>query len=333
MSIIERAAEKLRASQKGGEENHSEVAVGDPSRRGSPRMPTPELFGERVLGGEAELPGAASSTGPEEGRRPAVHIDLSRLQAAGLLPPESSREQLEGEFRRMKRPLLANITGRGVVKVDRGESIMVTSALPGEGKTFTAFNLARSLAQEPDWEVVLVDGDNVRQSLTRMLGLESSKGLMDVLSQSDDPHVEDVVLQTDIPRLMFVPAGTRHALATEYLSSKHTSLVLDSLAAKRNRVLLFDAPPLLGAPESLVLSEVVGQIIMVVKAGSTERKAVAAALQPLDRRKAINFLLNQVVRAYGDSYGGFRYGYGYDAEPHPSSNRRPRTDTDGPGRE
>lgn len=326
MSIIERAAEKLRASQKDGEEKRPEGSAAPRSRSDSPRTPTPELFGERVLGGKSGLPEDASIPTAEE-HRSTVHIDLGRLQAAGLLPPERSREQLESEYRRIKRPLLSNITGRGVVKVDRGELIMITSALPGEGKTFTAFNLVRSLAQEPDWEIVLIDGDNVRQSLTRMLGLESAKGLMDVLSQAH-PNVEDVVVQTDIPRLMFVPAGTRHAMATEYLSSKHTNLVLDSLAAKRNRVLVFDAPPLLGAPESLVLSEVVGQIIMVVKAGSTERKAVAAALQPLDRRKAINFLLNQVVHAHGDSYGGYHYGYRYDSPGASNDDRRRRAGMD-----
>jgi receptor protein-tyrosine kinase len=100
--------------------------------------------------------------------------------------------------------------------------------------------------------------------------------------------------------------------------------VLDRLAGNRNRVLLFDAPPLLGAPEALVLSEAVGQIIMVVKAGATERKAVAAAVQPLDKKKAINFLLNQVVRAHGDSYGGYHYGYSYEALPDAAERGRHR---------
>jgi protein-tyrosine kinase len=307
VSIIERAAEKLRASQKAGSENNGPAS--EQRTEAQPKASTPELMGSRLLDAE-QPPGAAVPEKP----RLSVHVDLSRLQAVGLLPSESSREQLESEYRRIKRPLLANVTGRGAVKVDRGRLVMITSALPGEGKTFTAFNLARSLAQEPDWEVVLIDGDNVRQSLTRYLGLESSKGLMDVLSQTD-ADVEDIVVGTDIPRLLFVPAGTRHALATEYLSSRHMETVLDRLAGKRNRVLLFDAPPLLGAPEALVLAEAVGQIMVVVKAGTTERKAVAAAVQPLDRKKAINFLLNQVVRAHGDSYGGYHYGYRYEAQP------------------
>ncbi|MEJ2629730.1 MAG: AAA family ATPase [Acidihalobacter sp.] len=307
MSIIERAAEKLRASQKAGSENNG--LTPEQRTEAQSKASTPELMDSRLLDAE-QPPGAVVPEKP----RLSVHVDLSRLQTVGLLPSEASREQLESEYRRIKRPLLANVTGRGAVKVDRGRLIMITSALPGEGKTFTAFNLARSLAQEPDWEVVLIDGDNVRQSLTRHLGLQASKGLMDVLSQTD-ADVEDIVVGTDIPRLLVVPAGTRHALATEYLSSQHMETVLDRLAGKRNRVLLFDAPPLLGAPEALVLAEAVGQIMVVVKAGATERKAVAAAVQPLDRKKAINFLLNQVVRAHGDSYGGYHYGYRYEAQP------------------
>lgn len=323
MSIIERAAEKLRASQKEGD-GHKSVAAPEEHLGQQPKAKasTPELMGSRLLDEEQ-----SSSVSAAAKQRPAVHVDLARLQTDGLLPPEVAREQLESEYRRIKRPLLANVTGRGAVKVEHGELIMITSAMPGEGKTFTAFNLARSLAQEPDWEVVLVDGDNVRQTLTRMLGLGSARGLMDVLSQAHS-DVEDIVVPTDIPRLMFVPAGTRHALATEYLSSKHMQTVLDRLAGNRNRVLLFDAPPLLGAPEALVLSEAVGQIIMVVKAGATERKAVAAAVQPLDKKKAINFLLNQVVRAHGDSYGGYHYGYSYDAQPDATERSRHRVNGD-----
>lgn len=306
MSIIEKAAEKLRASQKAADDNGVPAAAEQRTAQQA-KASTPELMGSRLLDSEP-VPSAPTPEKP----RLSVHVDLARLQAEGLLPAQASSERLETEYRRVKRPLLANVTGRGAVKVDHGQLIMITSALPGEGKTFTAFNLARSLAQEQDWEVVLVDGDNVRQSLTRFLGLESAKGLMDVLSRAH-ADVEDIIVETDIPRLLFVPAGTRHALAAEYLSSQQMEAVLDRLAGNRNRVLLFDAPPLLGAPEALVLAEAVGQIIVVVKAGATERKAVAAAIQPLDKKKAINFLLNQVVRAHGDGYGGYHYGYSYEA--------------------
>lgn len=308
MSIIERAADKLRDSQKSKDSRRS---APDPVDRDlsveEARASTPELAGQRAIGDEMREERA-------EARENTVHIDQARLQAAGLLPPPASREQLGSEYRRIKRPLLANVTGRGAVRVDRGAQIMITSALAGEGKTFTAFNLAYSLAQEPDWEVVLIDGDNVRQTLSHCLGLEARPGLMDVL-KGDEVDVEDIEVATDVPRLSFVPAGTRHALASEYFSSRQMEVVLDRLGRGGGRILIFDAPPLLGSPEALVLAEAVGQIIVVVKAGATERKAVAAAVQPLDKKKAINFLLNQVVRAHGDSYGGYHYGYAYDYEP------------------
>lgn len=276
-----------------------------PAGESDPSSQTQEIVGTRML--EAE---AFARPRQAEVERPRTHIDITQLQQKGVVPLNDSREIAESEYRRIKRPLLANVTGRGAVKVDRGEAIMVTSAQQGEGKTFTSFNLAYSFAQERDWEIILIDGDNTRRTLTRSLGLDVNMGLMDVLSGACD-NVDDVIVTTDIERLSFIPAGQRNAQASEFLSSKRMEAVIGQLLSVKHRIVLFDAPPLLGTSDALVLSESVGQIIVVVKAGSTQRDAVAAAIQPLDKNKAINLLLNQVVRAHGDSYGGYHYGYGY----------------------
>lgn len=308
MSIIERAAEKLRVAQKPttGESRPPEAPA---PRNGTSRersdVPSTELLGERIL--EADQPA------PVQAPAPSLKVDFTRLRASGVAPPEAARESLEDDYRRVKRPLLANITGRGVVKVDQGQFILITSALSGEGKTFSAFNLARSLAQETDWEVVLVDGDNARRSLTHALGTDNAKGLIDLLG-AQDVQVEDLMLSTDIAGLYFLPAGNRHAQATEYFSSQRMERVLTRLGARRNRIVLFDSPPVLESPDALVLAEAVGQIVMVVKAGSTERKAVTAAVQSLDKKKAINLLLNQVMSAHGDRYSRYHYGY-YGGSP------------------
>lgn len=320
MSIIERAAEKLRVAQKPVGESRSpdQPAGNNGVTRERPDLPLPELLGERLLDAERSAEGRA----PAAPRAPALKVDVMRLQAAGVAAPEAARESLESDYRRAKRPLLGNITGRGVVRVDQGQFILITSALSGEGKTFTAFNLARSLAQEADWEVVLIDGDNVRRSLTHAFGTDNAKGLVDLLGDERLP-LESVLLASDIPGLSFLPAGDRHAQATEYFSSERMNKVLAQLGDHPKRIVLFDSPPVLESPDALVLAEAVGQIVVVVKAGATERKAVAAAVQSLDKKKAINLLLNQVLGAHGDRYSGDRYGY-YGA--YQSNSARPERD-------
>ncbi len=250
-------------------------------------------------------------------RRPAqapLHIDLGRLQEVGMVPPESARERLENEYRYVKRPLLANINGRGAVQVESGRVILVTSAQQGDGKTYTAFNLARSFAQEPDWEVVLIDGDNIRPMLSRHLCCEDRPGLIDALGESS-LTLDDVLVPTDIRHLSVIPSGQRDLLATEYLSSRRMGQLMAQLTADERRIVLIDAPPLLGTSDALSLAETAGQILIVVRAGVTLRAAVVAAVQPLDKRKSINLLLNQVVKVHGDTYGGYYCGYGYGNAP------------------
>lgn len=310
MSIIERAAEKIQKSQQeniSGEVIDASEAVLENNKNSGPKgsRSTPVLAGEKILADENESDGVGRS-------KIIAELNLQSLAQDGLIPPDGMRDLLEQEYRRIKRPLLSSITGRGAMKVSQGERIMVTSSLEGEGKTFTAFNLARSLAQEQDWEVILIDADNVRQTLTRLLGFSERLGLLDALAP-DGPSASEIVIRTDIERLFFIPSGTRTQTSPELLSGNKMERLLTKLTASRNRILIFDSTPLLGTPEALVLSESVGQILIVVKVGATQRNAITAALQPLDRKKSINFILNQIQKSHGDPYNKYQYGYSYDA--------------------
>lgn len=304
MNLIERAAEKLqnqKVESKADFDANADAAPSRDSDHGDKRSSIMEQIGERLLGEGAPSAGSAKDINQE-----IIELNLERASEIGLYPPTTIRSLVESEHRRVKRPLLARLTGRGATQVEYGERIMVTSALENEGKTFTAFNLALSLSQERDWEVVLIDCDTVRQSLTQFMGMTERDGLLDVLG-SPSISVGDVLYQTSIPHLLFVPSGKRVPHAPELLSGNRMGVVLDLLTRKSNRILLFDAPPLLGAPDPSALAEFVGQILFVVKAGSTQRQVVADALQLLDKTKAINFVLNQVRHTTGVGYSGYPY--------------------------
>lgn len=304
MSLIERAGEKLKSQKPqstGAEDAHS-VATDSGSRGADDRQSTVEQFGARVLNDNLE-PGEATNS-----LSPTVNVDIERAREYGLYPPESTLALVESEYRRVKRPLLARMTGRGAAQVGLGERIMVTSALENEGKTYTAFNLALSLSQEQDWEIVLIDCDTIRQSLTQLMDMEGSVGLLDVLA-SPTVSINDAMHRTNVPHLLFIPSGVRVPHAPELLSGNRMRAVLDLLSQHQNRIFVFDSPPLLGAPDSLAISEFVGQILFVVKAGSTQRQAVADGLQSIDKSKAIHFILNQVRSTSVSGYGNYEYSH------------------------
>ncbi len=132
--------------------------------------------------------------------------------------PTGEQSHLSQEFRVIKRPLLANAFGKGVTQVKNGKRVMVTSAFPGEGKSFVAINLALSIAAERDHKVLLVDADVARPTIPMELGFEAQTGLMDWLIDGN-LDVAQLVLQTDVDKLAILPAGRKHSQATELLAS------------------------------------------------------------------------------------------------------------------
>lgn len=279
MSTVEKAAEKLRTLQP------------------VERLELPQVEEEIVVTHGAstierlqEQQGAPRDPDDEK----LVHVDEQRLVRAGLLPSEDEASgRLDDEVRRAKLPLLNNVLGKSANAPELAERIVVTSAVPGEGKTFTAFNLALSLAREPDFEVLLVDGDVPKSDVTRMLGLDEYPGLMDVLVD-EWRRPADAILRTDVPNLMVLPAGTRHPLAAELLGGRRMGYVLEELGASpRHRLLVFDSPPLLAAPESRVLVSQMGQVVMVVGAGHTSRHEVKSALDGLGGSQYVGLILNK----------------------------------------
>ena len=240
-----------------------------------------------------------------------VHINQERLRDEGFLVPEEYRRQMADEYRRIKRPLIANAFGIGVPAIEMGNLILVSSALAGEGKTHTCINLALSLATERDRTVLLVDGDVPKPHISRLFGLAEEPGLLDALDESPPP-LESMLVRTDIPRLAVLPAGRWREHATELLASERMRGLCKELAQRYpDRIVLFDSPPLLAAPESQAIGAAVGQIVLVVAENAAAREDVRAALALLDDQKPVNAILNKSRRP---SQGGYYYGgYGYGA--------------------
>lgn len=235
-----------------------------------------------------------------------VEIASEVLNRTGMVSPHAPRSQIADQFRLVKRPLISNVMARGASAIQNANLIMVTSALPGEGKTFTAINLAMSMATELDHTVLLVDADVSRPSVMNVLGLPSGPGLLDlVMDESLDPS--SALLKTNIDKLTLLPSGTPHPRATELLASEAMAKLLREMAARyTDRIIVFDSPPLLLATESRVLASQMGQIVMVVQAEKTRQADVMQALSTIEACRVKLMLLNQARAA---SKGAYEYGY------------------------
>ena len=237
-----------------------------------------------------------------------VNIDLARLASTGLVTPEAPHSPIANEFRVIKRPLLANAQGKSAATIRNGNLVMVTSALPGEGKSFSALNLAMSMAMEMDSTVLLIDADVANPTLLKLLGLPPAKGLMDVLI-NPDLSLSDVILRTNIDKLSVLPAGTPHPRATELLASDSMGDMVNEMAARySDRVLIFDSPPLLPTTESRVLATHMGQIVLVVEAEATTHGTLKQALRHLEACPVVMTMLNKAPWSEVGQYYGY-YGY------------------------
>jgi len=304
MSLVEKALSKFKASSPA------------PAQQPTPR---PTLRVGQVVDVDRQKPATTALPQPRaaigNGLR-TVRIDHEALRTGGFLPPEQHERELAHQFRTIKRPLIrhafpADGAGFGT-STATGRSIMVSSALPGEGKTFTAVNLALSLAMEKDHSVLLVDGDVAKPNISQIFGAGGEPGLLDLLA-SAERRVESVILTTDTPRLSLLPAGKQSELATELLASARMRQVLAALERLDPHLLVvFDSPPILLTSEARVLAGLFEQVVLVVRAGTTQQQAVLDAVEAIGTKPGLRLVLNQAHRAGAASnYYGYGYAYGY----------------------
>lgn len=332
MSLIERAAAKLSGFGGVVDEAKRSAAPKPEVRVELPAQSMPEKVMGNVHAAEAASSVAASVAVPEvnvavESRQPPkvlryrdrsdvngssgpaprarrFDLDLVKLAAAGFITPSAPRSQLANEFRVIKRPLLANAKARSGPLGARANLIMVTSAMPGEGKSFTALNLAMSIAMEMDNTVLLVDGDVAQPSLSRILDLPPTQGMIELLTDSRKT-LQDVLLRTNVDKLTIMPAGAPHERNTELLASDAMNDLLDEVATRySDRIIIFDSPPLLPTTESRVLATHMGQVVVVVESLKTTQQKLSQALSTIEACPVVMTVLNKAkATGLGEYYG------------------------------
>jgi exopolysaccharide/PEP-CTERM locus tyrosine autokinase len=244
------------------------------------------------------------------------HIDEEELVRCGLLAPPDQALFVADEFRRIKRPLIDNfLKNLGREASDHNNLIMIAGAAPGVGKTFCSVNLARSISQERDLSVLLIDADVAKPHISNVFGLADEPGLIDVL-EDDVRSIESVLVRTDLNDIQVLPAGRWHSHSTELLASDRMALLMHEVATRySDRLIIMDSPPLLATSEAQVAARQAGQIALVVESGKTTDQEIRAAIELLDPDKAINIILNKSPYSQvGDYYGGYygsRYGDRY----------------------
>ena len=233
-----------------------------------------------------------------------VDINLARLNQMGMVTHDGGRTPAAEDFRIIKRPLLRSAAGAIGSGSRNGNLIVVTSPLPGEGKTFCAINLAMSIAMEHDHTVLLVDAEVARPPVLKVLGLPSAPGLMDVLL-GERADLAEVIPKTNIASLSILPAGRNNKHATELLASQAMSVLLDEIAGRYpDRIVIFDSPPLLLTTEAGVLASQMGQVVLVVESETTTQRAVKEALRRLDNCASVDLICNKTRAFPGDDYYG-----------------------------
>jgi protein-tyrosine kinase len=290
VSLVEQTIARLKKQQGKGAQGATRELKGAADR--SPHRSAPFL-------------GAEAFEETTSGAKP-ILIDNAALRARGYFPEQESDRQFAEQYRRIKRPLIDKALSGGTT-VGEGRVIMVTSALPGDGKTFTSINLALSMALERDVSVLMIDSDVAKRHFSEIFGLQDRAGLLDALVD-ESLDAESLIVPTTTRGFSILPAGNRVSGTAELLSSKRMRKIVAALCARnQRRIVLLDSPPLLVTNEGAALVKIASQVVMVVRAGKTPKQAVLAAIRLFDPKQAGGLVLND---ARGASIEGYYYGYG-----------------------
>jgi receptor protein-tyrosine kinase len=293
LSLIENSLEKLRRAASTSKSNA-----------------TPALVREPVA--VLREPAAVAEPHYVHRRTP---IDLTRLRAEGYLPAAGQERRFADWCHRVKRPIIERALAPAGNEDPR--LILLTSALPGDGKTFITLNLALSMAREHDISVLLVDGDLPRSQISHLLGLEREPGLLNAL-RDEALEVESLVHDTDVPGLEILPAGGPPEGATELIASVRMREIAERLTVRNpTRLIVFDCAPVLVSTEARALVAIPGQIVLIARAGRTPRQAVVDAIKHIDKEKLRGLVVNDAH--IGDDRG--YYGYDYADRPPPRNSR------------
>nr|WP_294552473.1 hypothetical protein [uncultured Rhodopila sp.] len=234
----------------------------------------------------------------------AQSVDAMSLERAGMVDWSRTRTRISEEFRLVQRQILRSAFGPGA-EPGFSNLLLVTSARPGEGKSFMATNLAGSIARQGDHHVLLVDADSKRDSICYSLGLAQARGLLDLAANPKlDPS--PLIVRTPIERLSILPVGRERERSAELFSTKEMTRLIQSLGRRyADRLLVLDAPPCLSTSDPAVLAQVVGQILFVVEADRTQRDEIEASLDLIQACPTITLVLNKQQISSRYTFGAY----------------------------
>ena len=186
------------------------------------------------------------------------------------------------------------------------QSILVTGALPGEGKSFVAANLAISIALNINKHVLLIDCDLRKPNIHRMFGFGEVPGLSEYLVEHHD--MESLLLKTNVDKLTLLPGGSVPPNPSELMSTERMSALIQEVRARyHDRLIVLDSPPPVLAAETAFLARCVDGIILVVKQGSTPREEVEALMNSVGSDNIIGCVVNQLDLQISKYYGRKKY--------------------------
>jgi protein-tyrosine kinase len=241
----------------------------------------------------------------------AIALDRPRLRAAGYLPEVGQELRFADYYRQVKRPIIERALAGGASANQR--LILVTSSLPEEGKTFTAFNLALSMARERDISVLLIDADFAKAQISRVLGVHEEPGLLDAVADNS-VDIESLILGTAAKGLDILPSGRFFGGAAELVASARMAEIATRLVARNpRRLVLFDSAPVLVSSETRALKQLPGQIILVARSGVTPRRALQDTIAQLDNKKLQGLVLNNAYAKTHSHYYGYSPSIGHEA--------------------
>ena len=246
-----------------------------------------------------------------------LDIDFEHLASLGFYNPQDRSSQIALELRAVKRRLLRRIGylrsggDRQAFRTPGKQRnlILVTSTRAGEGKTFTAINLALSLALEDQIETLLVDADLTRPKVRERLELPFEPGLADALISSKN-KASSLGWRVNNAPLSILPEGARAERPTDLFATLEAQRFWTDLAMENpERLIIVDAPPVLATTDAVVLAKHMDEIVFIVEANSTPEAAVAAAVDELiDVNPNVSLMLNRCqIGAGGAHYGSYEY--------------------------
>jgi protein-tyrosine kinase len=251
---------------------------------------------------------------PDEVGGPELILDRGQLAAFGIAIPSVERSRTAEEFRIIKRNLMTAWTGAGRSGNGRfSRIIMVTSARPGEGKTFVALNLALSLSSEREVKALLVDADTHlgahRSALKTILGARQITGIVDVLAAT--ANLEEALIRTNVENLLVLPAGRGGPHVPELFSSSRMDAMLGEMTRRfPDRFIILDTPPCMASSDAATMAPLVGQIVFVIEAYRTQQDEIEASLGMLSACPRISLVLNKSEQGTAH-FGSYGYGYNY----------------------